>query len=110
MASGWICGQSARDFVPTKMGRNGSIDITESEEFKTTKFFCKTNFDMKEINHEKKDYDNYPLPIAYKFPSEDAKERILYKNFEQVNQDVIDMIKEIQREFPKSSTDKKKKK
>ena len=49
MPTGWVCGQTARDFVQTKVGHNGSINIQESEEFKTSKFFCKTDFDMTEI-------------------------------------------------------------
>ena len=49
MPTGWVCGQTARDFVQTKVGPNGSMNIQESEEFKTSKFFCKTDFDMTEI-------------------------------------------------------------
>ena len=100
MANGWICGQTARDFVKTKTGRGGSMDIQESEEFQTSKFFCKTNFDMDEISKEEKDYANYPIPQFYHFASPEVRERILYANFLQVNQDVKDMIKEIQ-EFNK---------
>jgi len=44
MPTGWICGQTARDFVKTKVGRGGSMDIQESEEFQTSKFFCKRVF------------------------------------------------------------------
>ena len=47
---------------------------------------------MAEINAEEEDYANHPLPKFYKFPSVDARERILYANFERVNQDVKDMI------------------
>ena len=50
MPTGWICGQTARDFVVTKTGMNGSMNIQESEEFKTSKFYCKTDLD----NTEKK--------------------------------------------------------
>lgn len=32
------------------------MDIQESEVFQTSKFFCKTNFDMDEISKEEKDY------------------------------------------------------
>ena len=39
MATGWICGQTARDFTKTKTGAGGSMNIQEAEEFKTTKFF-----------------------------------------------------------------------
>lgn len=94
MPTGWICGQTARDFVQTKVGVNGSMNIQESEEFKTSKFYCKTNFDMAEI---KKEEDSYiPLPKFYKFKSRDERERILYKNFVQVGEDVKTMIKIIQ--------------
>ena len=49
MATGWICGESGSDFVNTKAGVGGAMNIQESEEFKNTKFFCKTDFDMGEI-------------------------------------------------------------
>ena len=101
MPTGWIAGQVARDFVVTKTGRNDSMDIQKAEEFRTSKFYCKTNFDMAEIKAEEEDYANHPLPKFYKFPSVDARERILYANFERVNQDVKDMILEIQMEFKK---------
>lgn len=102
MASGWICGQTARDFTVTKTGKNSSMNIQETEEFKTSKFFCKTNFNMDEIKAEEEDYKNYPLPIYYNFKSTDAKERILYNNFNRIDQEVKDMIKKIQTEFGKS--------
>ena len=94
MPTGWVCGQTARDFVQTKVGPNGSMNIQESEEFKTSKFFCKTDFDMTEIKKEEQNY--IPLPKFYKFKSRDERERILYKNFVQVGEDVKTMIKEIQ--------------
>ena len=94
MPTGWICGQTARDFVVTKTGMNGSMNIQESEEFKTSKFYCKTDFDMTEIKKEESEY--VPLPKFYKFKSKEERERILYKNFVQVGEDVKAMIKEIQ--------------
>ena len=100
MPTGWIAGQTARDFVKTKTGRGGSMDIQEAEEFQTSKFFCKTDFNMDEIKKEEADYENYQLPIFYNFESEDAKERILYDNFLKINREVKDMIAEIQ-EFVK---------
>lgn len=100
MPTGWICGQTARDFVKTKTGRGDSMDIQEAEEFQTSKFFCKTDFNMEEISNEEKDYTKYPLPKFYKFPSVEAKERILYANFLKINKEVKDMISEIQ-EFNK---------
>ena len=103
MASGWICGQTARDFTVTKTGRRGSMDIQKAEEFKTSKFFCKTNFNMDEIKAEEEDYKNYPLPKFYDFGSVDAKERILYNNFNKIDQEVKDMIKVVQKEFHKKA-------
>ena len=100
MPTGWICGQTARDFVKTKTGRGDSMDIQEAEEFQTSKFFCKTDFNMEEIGNEEKDYAKYSLPKFYKFPSVEAKERILYANFLKINKEVKDMISEIQ-EFNK---------
>ena len=100
MPTGWICGQTARDFVKTKTGRADSMDIQEAEEFQTSKFFCKTDFNMEEIGKEETDYANYPLPKFYNFPSVEARERILYANFLKVNKEVKDMIAEIQ-EFNK---------
>lgn len=101
MASGWLCGQTARDFVVTKTGRRDTMDIQTAEEFRTTKFFCKTSFDMEQIKAEETDYCNYPIPKFYHFDSEDAKERILYANFERIDQEVKDMIKIVQTEFKK---------
>ena len=98
MPSGWICGQVARDFTPTKTGRHGSMNIQKSEEFQTSKFYCKTNFDMAELKKEEEDYVNYPLPIAYDFKSVDARERILYMNYNRVKADVDALIKEVEQE------------
>lgn len=95
MPTGWICGQTARDFVQTKTGSGGSMNIQESEEFKTSKFYCKTDFDMKEIKKEEAGY--IQLPKFYTFKSRDERERILYKNFVQVGEDVKEMIQEIQK-------------
>jgi hypothetical protein len=93
MPTGWICGQTARDFVQTKTGMNDSMNIQESEEFQTSKFYCKTNFDMAEI---KKEEDSYvPLPKFYTFESKEARERILYANFIQVNNDIKEMIDDV---------------
>ena len=73
----------------------------EGEEFKTSKFFCKIDFNMAEIAKEEKDYAQYPLPKFYNFPSVEARERILYANFLKVNQEVKDMIAEIQEFYKK---------
>lgn len=95
MPTGWICGQSARDFIKTKTGRGDSMNIQESAEFQTSKFYCKTDFDMKKIAEEEANYKNYQIPNFYTFPSKDTKERILYQNFVSVNLDVKNMIDEI---------------
>ena len=62
---------------------------------------CKTNFDMAEIKAEEEDYANYPLPIAYDFKSVDARERILYMNYNRVKADVDSLILEVEQEFKK---------
>lgn len=101
MSTGWLCGQVARDFSPTKTGIGGSMVIQKTEDFKTSKFFCKTDFDMKAIKDEEDDYKNYPLPMPYKFSSKHARERILYANYDRVNKEVDEMIKEIVQEIKK---------
>ena len=93
MPTGWICGQTARDFVATKTGRGGSMNIQESAEFQTSKFYCKTDFNMADIKKEEESYVD--LPKFYTFKSTDERERILYKNFVQVGEDVKAMIKDI---------------
>ena len=128
MSTGWLCGQVARDFSPTKTSSSyfnkvfvktvnaifrlcrikkrvkvdEHMNIQESEEFQTSKFFCKTDFDMKAIAAEEADYKNYPLPMPYKFKSKDARERILYANFYRVNKEVNEMILEVQQEYKKA--------
>ena len=94
MPTGWICGQTARDFMPTKTGLNSSMNIQESAEFQTSKFYCKTDFDMSEIQEEEKGLQDPPK--FYRFKSRDERERILYKNFIQVGEDVKAMLHEIQ--------------
>lgn len=101
LPTGWICGLTARDFTETKTGRDGSMNIQESKEFETAKFFCKTNFDMEKIKEEEADYKNYPIPKYYEFESTDARERVLYANFEHINQEVKEMVGKIQKEFVK---------
>lgn len=127
MSTGWLCGQVARDFSPTvtktsffskntvrfingilrllhlkrRLKYNETMNIQESEEFQTSKFFCKTDFDMKAIKKEEEDYENYPLPMPYKFSSKHARERILYANYDRVNKEVDEMIAEIVTQFKK---------
>ena len=101
LPTGWICGLTARDFTETKTGRDGSMNIQESKEFETAKFFCKTNFDMEKLKEEEADYKSYPIPKYYEFESTDTRERVLYANFERINQEVKEMIGKIQKEFVK---------
>ena len=63
MPTGWICGQSARDFIKTKTGRGDSMNIQESAEFQTSKFYCKTDFDMKEIQQEEARFLSFILSL-----------------------------------------------
>lgn len=93
LPTGWICGQVARDFVRTKTGMRNALNIQEAEEFNTSKFFCKTDFDMSEIKKEESEY--VPLPKFYTFQSREERERILYRNFVQVGQDVKEMIQDV---------------
>ena len=93
MPTGWICGQTARDFVKTKTGHKDSMNIQESAEFQTSKFYCKTDFNMKEIAEEEKRY--MPLPKFYTFSSREAREHILYENFVNVNREVAEMCRTI---------------
>ena len=89
MATGWICGQTARDFTPTEAAAMHCVNLEETDEFKTTKFFCKTNFDMEHIEEEKKHY--VPLPKKYCFENEHEKEVLLARNFRRINEEVKQM-------------------
>ncbi len=93
MATGWLAGQAARDFTATDKKMLSSFDIESSDEFKTTKYFCKTNFDMDEIRNEEKHY--VELPKIYEFRNDREKEIMLNRNFKRVNQEVEDMVKEL---------------
>ena len=93
MATGWLAGQAARDFTPTDMKALDGINIEESEEFKTTKYFCKTNFDMEKIKQEESFYVD--LPKIYSFTSEREKEIMLNRNFKRVNDEVEQMVNEL---------------
>ena len=93
MATGWICGQTARDFTPTDASNMHSVNLEETDEFKTTKFFCKTNFDMSHIEEEKKHY--IPLPKKYCFENEHEKEVMLARNFRRINEDINNLTSEL---------------
>jgi len=93
MATGWLAGQAARDFTATDKNMLSNFDIENSEEFKTTKYFCKTNFDMKKIKDEESHYVD--LPKIYVFRDDREKEIMLNRNFKRVNQEVEAMVKEL---------------
>lgn len=93
MATGWLAGQAARDFTATDDSMLDHFDIEQSEEFRTTKYFCKTHFDMKKIKDEEKHYVS--LPKIYEFKNDKEKEILLNRNFKRVNQEVEDMVNEL---------------
>ena len=93
MATGWLAGQAARDFTATDDSMLNHFDIEQSEEFKTTKYFCKTHFDMKKIKDEEEHY--VPLPKIYEFKNDREKEIMLNRNFKRVNDEVEKMVKEL---------------
>ena len=93
MATGWLAGQAARDFTATDDSMLNHFDIEQSEEFKTTKYFCKTHFDMKKIKDEEEHYVS--LPKIYEFKNDREKEIMLNRNFKRVNEEVDKMVKEL---------------
>lgn len=93
MATGWLAGQAARDFTPTERGMFQDFDIEKSEEFKTTKYFCKTHFDMAAIKAEEAQYR--PLPKIYAFDSDREREIMLNRNFKRINDEVAFMVRDI---------------
>lgn len=93
MATGWLAGQSARDFTATESSMLNNFDIEDSEEFKTSKYFCKTHFDMARIKEEESHY--VELPKIYSFANAREKEILLNRNFKRVNQEVEEMVKEL---------------
>ena len=93
MATGWLAGQAARDFTPTDKSAMYNINLEESPEFKTTKYFCKTDFDMARIKKEECYY--LDLPKKYAFKDDHEKEIMLGRNFTRVNNDILSLIKEL---------------
>jgi len=93
MATGWLAGQAARDFTPTERSSFSGINLEESPEFKTTKYFCKTNFNMGKIKREEAQYVD--LPKLYTFKSVRDKEIMLNRNFTRVNKDIDNLIKSL---------------
>ena len=76
-----------------KVSALDGINIEESEEFKVTKYFCKTTFNMEKIKQEESFYVD--LPKIYAFASEKEKEIMLNRNFKRVNEEVEQMVNEL---------------
>ena len=93
MATGWLAGQAARDFTPTERSSFSGINLEESPEFRTTKYFCKTDFDMGKIRREESRYID--LPKIYAFKSQRDKEIMLNRNFKKVNDEIESMITDL---------------
>lgn len=93
MATGWLAGQAARDFTATDKTFLDKFEIEESEEFKTSKYFCKTHFDMDRIKDEQRHY--VELPKIYSFKDDREKEILLNRNFKRVNKEVDMMVAEL---------------
>ena len=91
MATGWLAGQVARDFTPTERSSFSGINLEESPEFRTTKYFCKTDFDMGKIRREESRYVELPKIYAFKSPRD--KEIMLNRNFKKVNDEIESMIR-----------------
>lgn len=90
MATGWLAGQSARDFSPTKASHFKNVELEESEDFRTTKYFCKTNFNMSAIKKEEEAYKD--IPKLCKFASNTQKEILLNKNFKRINDEIEALV------------------
>lgn len=93
MATGWLAGQAARDFSATDEKMFSNFNIEESDDFKTTKYFCKTNFNLKAIAAEEKRY--VELPKIYQFKSKREKELLLNRNFMRVNRETKALIDDV---------------
>ena len=93
MATGWLAGQVARDFTPTPNGAMNTFEIENSEEFKTSKYFCKTDFDMKRIKTEEEKYEE--IPPIYDFGSDRNMKVILSRNFNRIESVIENMINEL---------------
>ena len=93
MPAGWLCGMTARSFRSLETGFGGRIDTETSGDFKHSKFYCKTNFDMKLIKEEEAHY--VELPKFYDFGSEEDRRSILHMNYKRINSEVDDLCREV---------------
>ena len=86
MPAGWLCGTTARAFASLKTKNDGSIDISQTADFRPSKFFGKTNFDMKALAEEEKHY--VELPKFYTFKNVKEKNELLAENFRRIRREV----------------------
>ena len=93
MPAGWLCGMTARSFRKLETGRGGRIDTETADEFQHSKFYCKTNFDMKAIKEEESRY--IELPKFYDFGTKEQRQKILRENYDRIVREVQDMCREI---------------
>lgn len=93
MATGWLAGQTARDFTQTTRSQFSHVNLEESRDFSTTKYFCKTNFDMERIKKEESRYVD--LPKICIFADGVQKEIELNRNFKRINDEITRLIQEL---------------
>ena len=93
MQAGWLCGMTARSFRKLKLGRRNKVDVESEDEFRHSKFFAKTNFDMAAIKNEEKMYKE--LPKFYVFGNEKKKNELLTANYRRIVQEVQDVCDKI---------------
>lgn len=93
MATGWLAGLAARDFYKTDKSAFKSVNLEEEKDFETSKYFCKTNFDMKAIQTEERMYRE--LPKIYRFADSESKEIALNRNFKRINQEIDELIEDL---------------
>jgi hypothetical protein len=93
MPAGWLCGMTARSFRPLKTGFGGRVNVQVNEEFKSSRFYAKTNFNMTAIKKEESMYKE--LPKFYTFKNSREKNELLDKNFKRINDEVDAIVAEI---------------
>lgn len=96
MATGWLVGQAARDFSKTDASALNSINLEESDDFRTMKYFCKTNFNMKEISEEEAHYVELPMLCQFRTPEE--MEAALNRNFRRINMEIAAFVDDMPRD------------
>lgn len=82
LQTGELVGQIAFDY-----------GMSDDENFVTTAFNCRTEFDLKAIEKEEQQYVD--CPKYYKFESIESREKILMSNYDKVYAEIDDLIDEI---------------